>query len=421
MSIKAQFTEMIQAEFVVVGVDSGKHKQVAVAASEDGRRAKAFTFDTSLAGFESLLRYAADHQRASGCRGFVVAMEPTSHYCEPLAQWLTGQGIDVYSVPALKTKRAKELYDGTWRKTDAKDAWVVADLCRRGFGQTWRVHEEPYATLRVLGRRREQLITERTRILARLHRHRDVLFPELSSLPGRIDGRAMRWLPEHAPTPKQILELGPKRLADKLFRASHHNWGRKRAAELVALASHSVGIERAVDAHRLSLRQLLEELAFIDNQLKQLEAEMERRVADVPYAKHLRTIPRFSAVVVATLLGELGDLRGYRVARQVLKMAGLDLVEASSGERNGERHISRRGRPTPRRLLFLIALCLGRTQSGFGARRQRLVETRHKPPLKAAIGNICALLRIAHALARDQVDFDPTRHLPLPDAGAPCA
>ena len=76
MSIKAQFTEMIQPELVVVGIDGGKYKQVAVATSADGRRGKAFTFETSRCGFESFLRYSEQHQQAFGCRGFVVARRP---------------------------------------------------------------------------------------------------------------------------------------------------------------------------------------------------------------------------------------------------------------------------------------------------------------------------------------------------------
>ena len=65
----------------------------------------------------------------------------------------------------------------------------------------------------------------------------------------------------------------------------------------------------------------------------------------------------------------------------------------------------------------MTALKVGGTRTSFGQRRQRMVERRHKPPMKAAISNVCALLRVAHALARDQVDFDPTRHGPVEAAG----
>ena len=40
----------------------------------------------------------------------------------------------------------------------------------------------------------------------------------------------------------------------------------------------------------------------------------------------------------------------------VTVLAGLDLFEVSSGKHKGERHISKRGRPLMRKLLFYAAI-----------------------------------------------------------------
>jgi transposase len=66
---------------------------------------------------------------------------------------------------------------------------------------------------------------------------------------------------------------------------------------------------------------------------------MTDALRQVPYAPLLRSIPQLGVVTVATLLGELGDLNAYRHAKQVIAMAGLDLVENSSGERQGHHHM----------------------------------------------------------------------------------
>ena len=408
MSKRARVCRPIQPELVVVGVDVAKRKLVARAVASDGRTAKACRFGCEAAGFVRLLAYAERATKRFGGRGFVVAMEPTGHYGEPLAVWLRAKGVAVYAVQPLKTRRAKELYDGTRRKTDDKDAYVVADLCRQGFGRPWRVLRGPFASLRVLSRRREQLVQRRRRVVNRLHRHRDVVFPELRELFKKLAGRASRWVLRHAATPAAVLEMGVERLAEELRKASRGHLGRERAEAMVEAASRSVGVQDAAGAHQLAMVQLVDELEAVLGQLAEVERQMKAELEQVPYAGHLLTVPGFGAIMVATLLGEFGDLRDYRVARQLIKMAGLDLVESSSGERQGHHHISRRGRRYARQMLYLAALTAGR--SALSARRRRLVEVKGKPAPKAAVANACALLRISHALVRDGADFDAARH-----------
>lgn len=385
-----------------------KDKLVARAVAGDGRTGKSLTFGCNLAGFESLQGYAQRSLTNLGASGYVVAMEPTGHYGEPLAAWLSARGVEVHAVQPLKTARAKELYDGTWRKTDEKDALVIADLCRRGLGSRWRLQTGAFAALRVLTRRREQLVERRRQVVNRVHRHRDVLFPELRGLFSKLEGRASRWVLRHVPTPAAVSTMGVEALAEKLYEASRRQLGRARAEAMVAAARSSVGISEAAASHEFALGQLLDELEALLAQLKAVERQMTEQLAAVPYAGRLLTVPGFGPVIVASLLGEFGDLRNYRVAAQLIKMAGLDLAESSSGERQGHHHISRRGRPYARQLLFMAALSAGK--KALAERRRRLVEEKGKPAPVAVIANACALLRISHALVRDDQDFAPARH-----------
>jgi len=410
MSRRTRDCRPIQPEILVVGVDVAKEKMVARAVGGDGRTAKTLQFGCDAAGFEKLLGYAEKAARDLGASGFVAAMEPTGHYGEPLAAWLKGHGVEVYAVQPLKTSRAKELYDGTWRKTDEKDALVIADLCRRGLGSPWRVQTGPFAALRVLTRRREQLVEQRRQVVNRIHRHRDVLFPELRALFPKLEGRASRWVLRNVATPAAVQAMGVEALTDALHQESRGQLGRKRAEVMSEAAQRSVGVSEAGESHQFALGQLLDELEGVLARLKAVERQMAAQLAAVPYAERLLTVPGFGPVIVASLLGEFGDLRNYRVAGQLIKMAGLDLAESSSGERQGHHHISRRGRPYARQLLFMAALTAGKV--ALAQRRQRLVEERAKPARVAAVANACALLRISHALVRDEQDFDPMRHAP---------
>ena len=60
-------------------------------------------------------------------------------------------------------------------------------------------------------------------------------------------------------------------------------------------------------------------------------------------------------VTVAGLIGEVGNFTFYTIA-EIMKLAGLDLYEVSSGKHKGQRRISKRGRALMRKLLFFAAL-----------------------------------------------------------------
>lgn len=408
MARRAQVRRPIQPELIVVAVDVAKQSFVARPLAGDGRTAKSCRFGCTAMGFETLLAAASTWVKRFAARGFVVAMEPTGHYGEPLACWLLDRRVPVYAVPPLYTARSKELEDGTRRKTDDKDCLVIGDLCRRGLSKPWRRLVEPFATLRVLVRQREQLVIRRSRVVNRVQRHLDVVFPELRELFHKLFARTALWVIATVPTPQGVLSMGVETLAEELRRVSRGQLGRPRAEALVSAAASSVGVQDAVGAHRLALTQLLAELEGILEQLTGVERAMAEALEQVPYAGRLLSVPGLQVISVATLLGEVGDLRDYRHAKQVLKMLGLDLVEDSSGKRKGHRHISRRGRRYARQILYMVALKAGRTF--LSARRDRLVEVKHKPAKKAAVANVCALVRIAFALVRDDVDFEQERH-----------
>ena len=401
---------IIQSNRVVIGVDIAKEQSVAVAQMGDGTVARPLRFITTAEGFTKLVAYAEEATKVSEATGFVVSLEPTGHYGWPLVCWLSSRGVEVFRVEPLHTSRVKELYDGTRRKTDNKDAVIIADLCRRGLCRRWVIQTGPFAELRVLSRRRQELTKQRNSAKNRLHRHMDVVFPELRRLFAKMTSKTVLALLAAVQTPAELLALAHEELTALLVRASRGQLGEERARALRQAAQASIGTTEGLEGHRLAIRQAVEELAHISNQLQEVEAAMSRQLEAVPYAKRMLSIPQVGAITAATLLGELGDFKGYRHAAQLLKMVGLDLVETSSGKLRGKRYISGKGRSYARQLLYLAALRMGK--SVLAGPRHRMVEVNKVQPTKAAVANSCRLLRILHALVRDDVDFEPARVTP---------
>ena len=110
---------------------------------------------------------------------------------------------------------------------------------------------------------------------------------------------------------------------------------------------------------------------------------------------------------VATVLGETGDLRQYRNANAVIKLAGLNLYSQSSGTFKGKTRITRRGRPLLRRYLYLAALRLSKPGSPLAEFHDRLLPTKAKPQIAVAVCR--KLVRLMVAVVRDDADYKAGR------------
>jgi transposase len=80
---------------------------------------------------------------------------------------------------------------------------------------------------------------------------------------------------------------------------------------------------------------LIARLDLYEAQMQTLEHLMAERLAELPAARALLTIPNVAPVSAAVFLGSIGDPHAYDSARQILALAGLTLVERSSGIRTG--------------------------------------------------------------------------------------
>lgn len=387
---------------LIVGIDIAKHKHVAVALTE--RPSKPFVIGNHRAGFNDFKTWL-DAQ--AGGRPVIIGLEPTGHYGKALEEWLSQQHAELRMVSGLLTKRAKEMLDGLPLKTDEKDARVIADLVRQGKSRPVRSSSGLFENLRYLAELHARLGVERTALLNRLHRLVDLLFPELASFFAKLNSPTCLAVLKVAPTPRAVVTLGLADLTDLLKRAGRGRACAEKAKRIVAAAEQSIGCLRGQEALLLDLELLLPRLDELNTQRKRVEQEMKKALSQVDYAPRLLEIRGLGVVTLAVLLGELGDLRNYRHWKQVVKMAGLTLVESSSGKKAGPRHISKRGRPLLRKLLFMAALRMFASGLPLHSLYQRLGKT--KAGSQVAVAGMRRLLQTMHSLVKHNQSFSQAR------------
>ena len=105
-------------------------------------------------------------------------------------------------------------------------------------------------------------------------------------------------------------------------------------------------------------------------------------------------------MTAATILSETGGLAQYSCAAAVLKLAGLNLYQNSSGQYQSGRHISKRGRSQLRRALYMVAVQHAKRGWPLEPYYAALVA-RGKPKTLALTAVCCRLVRLLFALVRD--------------------
>ena len=117
------------------------------------------------------------------------------------------------------------------------------------------------------------------------------------------------------------------------------------------------------------------------------------------------SIPGVGVVTSAGFLGEVGDISKYRSAKEIIKLAGLNLVEISSGAKKGKKKISKRGNHRLRCLLYQCAIVAISKNSQLKRYYCYQAETKNK--MKMVVAVQCKLARIMFALLKYKKYYDP--------------
>ena len=174
-----------------------------------------------------------------------------------------------------------------------------------------------------------------------------------------------------------------------------------RAKALYEAAKASIGVTEGLSSITREIRELLSVMEASERFTEALEREMAHHLTLIPYSKSILSLKGIKVVTAAGLIGEAGDFRKFRTLSEIMKLVGLDLYEISSGKHWGKRHISKRGRPLLRKLLYYAALNMIRKGGIMRHRYQRYLDS-GMPKAKALIAIARKLLIIIFAVVRDQ-------------------
>jgi transposase len=318
-----------------VGIDVGKTHHWACVVDVDGKK---------------LLSIKVANDEAD-----IVALIATAGSQATQLDW----AIDIIGAPSALLlallARADQLAYAGEGKTDAKDAYVIAETARlRGDLPIIDTDTDLIRNLSVLTGHRADLIADRVRMLNRLRDLMTSVFPSLERAFDYSSHKGALILLTGYATPDGIRRIGQTRLT---------GWLRNRrvrgSADVAARATTAAKAQTVVLPGQALTASIITELATailaLDDRLKALDAQIETTFAHHPQAAIIESMPGFGPFLGASLLVGANDLRAFPSAGHLAAAAGLVPVPNDSGRRTGNLHRpSRYSRPL-RHVFYLSA------------------------------------------------------------------
>lgn len=400
---------------LVVGIDVGSEFHYARAFDWRGYEysKKAFKFSNTEAGFTDFMTWMLTIKNEFKKTEILTGMEPTGHYWFNLGKYLMDNEINPVLVNPHHVKKSKELDDNSQTKNDYKDPKVIAGLINKGRYSYPYLPEGVYADLRTASNMRFQIQSDLTRLSNRIQRWLSIYFPEHKEVYGSFNAISSLMILKEAALPEDIISLGSEAINQIWRDAKVRAVGMKRAKELVAAAKRSIGNKDGLIAAKMEIMILVEEYETKQKKLEDIMDLIEELCQQIPMTEKLLEINGVGIKTVSGFVAEVGDISRFNNPKQLQKLAGLALIEDSSGKHKGKTKISKRGRKRLRYLLFEVSMSLVSKNPEF-RELHHYYTTRSENPLKKmqslmAIG--CKVIRIFYAILTKGVDYDGQKML----------
>jgi transposase len=240
-------------------------------------------------------------------------------------------------------------------KTDAKDAYVIAETARlRRDLPVIDTDADLVRNLAVLTGHREDLIADRVRMINRLRDLMTSVFPSLEQAFDYSSHKGALVLLTGYATPDRIRRIGQTRLTGWL-RSRHVRGSADVASRAIAAARAQTIVLPGQDLTASIITELANGILALDDRLKALDAQIEVTFAKHPQAAIIQSMPGFGPFLGASLLVGANDLRAFPSAGHLAAAAGLVPVSDDSGRRTGNLHSPLRYSRPLRHVFYLSA------------------------------------------------------------------
>ena len=297
-----------------------------------------------------------------------IVIEATGIYHLPVATFLRENGlfISVINPYEMKLYRAQDLRKV---KTDKRDSMTIANYgIDKWFDlREFTPQEDVYAELRLLGRQYRFFMESRIDHLLNLTHLLDYTMPGVKACFGGWSESSGKdklcdFVEEHWHYDNIT------RRSEKKFVEHYQKWTKKKGyqfSETKALQIYSLAKDGipTIPSNAPSTKMLLLEatraLREVNSALFAILTRMKELAKTLPEYPVVRAMGGVGDVLAVKLIAEIGDVRKFKSGKALIAYAGIDPPPYESGKFIGtERHISKRGSTTLRKIGYEVMRCV---------------------------------------------------------------
>jgi transposase len=245
-------------------------------------------------------------------------------------------GLQIVPIHPNVVKATRPRYRSHGGKSDATDAYLLADLLRTD-GHRFKPlapQSDEIRALRAMVRGRDDLVATRVQLANQLRELLQSFWPGAAEVFADVDSPIALAFIQRYPTPESASRLGPKRIA--AFCAQHAYSGRRAAEDLLERLRQAAAValgELEIEAKgelACSLARVLERLV---EQIRLLTSRIEHAVAASEDGQVIMSFPRAGRICAAQILAELGSVRErFDDVERLTAEAGVTPITYESGK-----------------------------------------------------------------------------------------
>lgn len=334
-----------------LGIDIAKVNHVASLINDDGSiLVKAIKFTNSIEGLEKLISSIKDFDQSQ----IYCAMEATGSYWLSLFSALTDKGFNVSVFNPYQIKSFRGAYTNRKQKNDVIDSILIANFLHFNGTEQTSLPNDDLLALKNLTRYRSNLVGNISKAKTQVTGILDKVFPEYSELFSDTFGEASKQVLLNCPTPNEVVNFNTRKLANLLKKASRGRHSTDKVREVKSLAKNSFGIKFTGDACSFEIKQLVNQIIFLESQAHELEVKIKELYSKLD--NHLQSIPGIGEVTAPVILAEIGDINNFSTPSKLTAFAGIDPSENQSGNKKStDEKTSKRGSPYLRHAIYQAA------------------------------------------------------------------
>jgi len=337
-----------------LGIDIAKTNHVASLIDSEGNQlGKVIKFTNSTEGYERLI--TSLKESVINLNEVLVAMEATGHYWLSLFSKLEDENFNVSVFNPIQIKSFRESFTIRKKKNDNIDSLIIAHFIRTFGSNSSSLETDDFMSLKQLTRYRSSLVQNTSSCKVKVIGLLDKIFPEYSTLFSDVFGQASMQILLNYNTPSDILKINTRKLFNILSNSSRGRFGKDKALQLKEVAKVSFGIKIMKDATSFEIKQIVNQIIFIEQQIADLDKEIQ--LLFNKFNTHLMSIPGISKTLAPIILAEIGDIKKFSTPNKLVAFAGCDPSQNQSGNSNSTNEkTSKRGSPHLRHALHSAAL-----------------------------------------------------------------